>query len=324
MGFIKKTFLGIICCIFSICLMSQNIFAIEFDVNKSGNFQVVNSSYVRQSNGVQTLCPYTNPSHSYQGGTRGIVCSVPNGQTLSAVQLFFDRVIPENSIVNLYFYYANDGFFNSLTFPIQVSNDSPMVLLDVENGLSSSITIPWANPNNTTSAYERQYFYKITLLTKVSTTATRLIFTGTAGNSNDMYIFPSAYIGLKDTTASVDDIKNQLKEDSDKHDQEINDQQNAVDDSKNSSNESQSDVNNSTSSLIDVLTQIIGAFTSASASSCVITMSYEGRFSQPVDLCSLDPPLAITSLLSIVVVFILFKFASSIINKIVSLIRSFQ
>lgn len=323
MGFIKKTFLGIICCIFSICLMSQNIFAIEYDVNKTGNFEIVNSSYVRQWNGVQTLCPYTNQS-SYQGGTRGIVCSVPKGQTLSDIQLYFDRVIPEYTIVNLYFYYANEGFFNSQTFPIQVTNTSDMVLLDIENGLSSTITIPWGGPTDTTTAYERQYFYKITLLTKVSTTSARLIFSGTAGNSNDMYIFPSSYIGLKDTSASVDDIKNQLKEDSDKHDQEINDQQNAVDDSKNSSNESQSDVNNSTSSLIDVLTQIIGAFTSASASSCVITMSYEGRFSQPVDLCSLDPPLAITSLLSIVVVFILFKFASSIINKIVSLIRSFQ
>lgn len=323
MGTVKKTFIGIICCIFSICVMSHNTFAIEFDINKTGNFEIVNSSYVRQWNGVQTLCPYTNQS-SFQGGTRGIVCSVPSGQTLSDIQLNFDRVIPKNSIVNLYFYYLNGGFFDSKTFPIQVTNSSDMVLLDVENGLSSSFTIPWGNPNETTTGFERQFFYKITLLSKVSTTSARLIFTGSSGTSNDMYIFPSSYIGLKDTTASVDDIKDQLKEDSDKHDQEINDQQNAVDDSKDSSNESQSDVNNSTSSLIDVLTQIIGAFTSASASSCIITMSYDGRFSQPVDLCALDPPLAITSLLSIVVVFILFKFASSIVNKIVSLIRSFQ
>lgn len=323
MGIIKKTFVGIICCIFSIIAMSHNTFAIEFDVNKTGNFEIVNSSYVRQWNGVQTLCPYTSQS-SLQGGTRGIVCSVPDGQTLSDIQLFFDRVIPKYSIVNLYFYYANDRFTDSKTFPIQVTNNSDMVLLNVENGLSSNITIPWANPNDTTTGYERQFFYKITLLSKVSTTSARLIFTGMSGISNDMYIFPSSYIGLKDTTASVDNIKQQLQEDSDKHDQEINDQQNAVDDSKNSSNESQSDVNNSTSSLIDVLTQIIGAFTSASASTCIITMSYDGRFNQPVDLCALDPPIAITSLLSIVVVFILFKFASSIVNKIVSLIRSFQ
>lgn len=316
MGTVKKTFIGIICCICAICLMSHNTFAIEYDNKKSGNFEIQNSSYVRYWSGVQTLCSYTSQT-DLQGGTRGVNCPVPSGQTLSDIQLFFDRVIPNNTLVNFYFF-VNDHSNFARQFPIQATNGSDLILIDVSGPLTNSYRI------SNDSVYEHGFFYKVTALTKKDTTQGRFIFTGVQDVQSNVYIFPSGYIGLKDTSASVDSIKDQIQQDSDKHDQEINDQQNAVDDSKNSSNESQSDVNNSTSSLIDVLTQIIGAFTSASASSCVITMSYDGRFNQPVDLCALDPPLAITSLLSIVVVFILFKFASSIVNKIVSLIRSFQ
>lgn len=110
------------------------------------------------------------------------------------------------------------------------------------------------------------------------------------------------------------------------NEQEKQDTNQAIDDSKNSSNSSSSDIQNNgaTQSLLSVVTGFFGAITSASPSSCVLTGQINEYLTPSFDLCQLDPPPALTALLSIPVAIALFFFAKHMLNKIVSLIRSFQ
>lgn len=133
-----------------------------------------------------------------------------------------------------------------------------------------------------------------------------------------------------DYTGSINSIENTLKEQHEQQqqqqEQEKQDTNQAIDDSKNSSNSSSSDVQNdsSTQSLLSVITGFFGAITSASPSSCVLTGQINEYLTPSFDFCQLDPPPALTALLSIPVAIALFFFAKHMLNKIVALIRSFQ
>lgn len=121
-------------------------------------------------------------------------------------------------------------------------------------------------------------------------------------------------------------IENLQQQQQQQLEQEKQDTNNAIDDSKNSSNSSSSDVqnNSSTQSLLSVITGFFGAITSASPSSCVLTGQINEYLTPSFDLCQLDPPPALTALLSIPVAIALFFFAKHMLNKIIALIRSFQ
>lgn len=133
-----------------------------------------------------------------------------------------------------------------------------------------------------------------------------------------------------DYTNSINSINNTLREQQQQQqqqqEQERQDTNQAIDDSKNSSNSSSSDVqnNSSTQSLLSVVTGFFGAITSASPSSCVLTGQINEYLTPSFDLCQLDPPPALTALLSIPVAIVLFFFAKHMLNKIIALIRSFQ
>lgn len=128
---------------------------------------------------------------------------------------------------------------------------------------------------------------------------------------------------LNDLNNSLNDINNTLK---DQYEQEKQGANSAVDDSKNSSNSSSSDVtnNSSTQSLLSVITGFFGAITSAKPSSCVLTGKINDYLTPSFDFCQLDPPPALTALLSIPVAIAIFFFSKHMLNKIISLIRSFQ
>lgn len=121
-------------------------------------------------------------------------------------------------------------------------------------------------------------------------------------------------------SSGVKDVLNEQKE------QEKQETNQAIDDSKNTSNNSSSDVqnNSSTQSLLSVITGFFGAITSASPTSCVLSGQINEYLTPSFDLCQLDPPPALTALLSIPVAIALFFFAKHMLNKIIALIRSFQ
>lgn len=125
---------------------------------------------------------------------------------------------------------------------------------------------------------------------------------------------------------SINSINDTLKQQQQQEAQDRQDTNTAIDDSKNTSNSSSSDVqnNSSTQSLLSVITGFFGAITSASPSSCVLSGQINEYLTPSFDLCQLDPPPALTALLSIPVAIALFFFAKHMLNKIIALIRSFQ
>lgn len=120
------------------------------------------------------------------------------------------------------------------------------------------------------------------------------------------------------------DITDQLQQQQNQHEQENQQQQEAVDSVTTDSNAAQDEVNSGTTNLLGAITKFIGSITSATATNCVITLSYGSYFSQPVDLCSINPPPILTTLLSIPVALFVFKLSKNVLMKIINLFRSFQ
>lgn len=131
---------------------------------------------------------------------------------------------------------------------------------------------------------------------------------------------------INSQSSSINSIKDTIINQQNQDNQDRQDTQTTIEDSKNTSNSSSSDVqnNSSTQSLLSVITGFFGAITSASPSSCVLTGQINEYLTPSFDLCQLDPPPALTALLSIPVAIALFFFAKHMLNKIVALIRSFQ
>lgn len=145
---------------------------------------------------------------------------------------------------------------------------------------------------------------------------------GGATNQDIINAINNKSSGTSETTIN-NAINNALNS---QEEQEKHDTNQAIDDSKNTSNSSSSDVqnNSSTQSFLSVVTGFFGAITSAAPTSCVLTGQINEYLTPSFDLCQLDPPPALTALLSIPVAIALFFFAKHMLNKIVALIRSFQ
>lgn len=314
--------------------MSHNVSAVELskDVNLvRGNFQ----SNILPISWDSSQAPSCSISSSWQ---TWIGCDSGNQISLKQFQLSIPNRSYSNGewiVIPIYLNVTAGSLSSHINFyGLQYNGNNPVDLVDIklENLTSNSSRI---------LIYMRAYS---------SFTDSNLSFTGRNGASALIFpgqnapwqarigitsvfaeVNPSNYTGsINDVNNSVNSINNTLKEQQQQQqqqqEQEKQDTNQAIDDSKNSSNSSSSDVqnNSSTQSLLSVITGFFGAITSASPSSCVLTGQINEYLTPSFDLCQLDPPPALTALLSIPVAIALFFFAKHMLNKIVALIRSFQ
>lgn len=331
---IKKVLYSIFICLASFFLMSHNVSAIELtkDVNLvQGNFQ----SNIYPLSWDSSQAPSCSISSSWQ---TWIGCNSGNEISLKQFQLSIpDRTYSNGEwiVIPIYLNVTAGSLSSHINYyGLQYNGSRPIDLIDVQL-------------ENLTSNSSRILIY---LRSYGSFRDTNLSFTGRNGAS--ALIFPGqnapwqARIGIatvfteanpSDYTGSINDVKNsvnsindtlkqQQQQQQQQQEQEKQDANNTIDDSKNSSNSSSSDVqnNSSTQSLLSVITGFFGAITSASPSSCVLTGQINEYLTPSFDLCQLDPPPALTALLSIPVAIALFFFAKHMLNKIIALIRSFQ
>lgn len=314
--------------------MSHNVSAIELtkDVNLvQGNFQ----SNIYPLSWDSSQAPSCSISSSWQ---TWIGCNSGNEISLKQFKLSIpDRTYSNGEwiVIPIYLNVMAGSLSSHINYyGLQYNGSHPIDLIDVQL-------------ENLTSNSSRILIY---LRSYGSFRDTNLSFTGRNGAS--ALIFPGqnapwqARIGIatvfteanpSDYTGSINDVKNsvnsinntlkeQQQQQQQQQEQEKQDTNQAIDDSKNSSNSSSSDVqnNSSTQSLLSVITGFFDAITSASPSSCVLTGQINEYLTPSFDLCQLDPPPALTALLSIPVAIALFFFAKHMLNKIIALIRSFQ
>lgn len=314
--------------------MSHNVSAIELtkDVNLvQGNFQ----SNIYPLSWDSSQAPSCSISSSWQ---TWIGCNSGNEISLKQFKLSIpDRTYSNGEwiVIPIYLNVTAGSLSSHINYyGLQYNGSHPIDLIDVQL-------------ENLTSNSSRILIY---LRSYGSFRDTNLSFTGRNGAS--ALIFPGqnapwqARIGIatvfteanpSDYTGSINDVKNsvnsinntlkeQQQQQQQQQEQEKQDTNQAIDDSKNSSNSSSSDVqnNSSTQSLLSVITGFFDAITSASPSSCVLTGQINEYLTPSFDLCQLDPPPALTALLSIPVAIALFFFAKHMLNKIIALIRSFQ
>lgn len=344
---IKKVLFSIFICLASFFLMSHNAFAVDFSYNVRlhdsrainsyyspnllpqatiygavSDAQILNSLKVNLNGGITVqdgflvdvpfyLYNYKeNNSVDGHSNFRNVACGGIPCQIIG----YDYSGSSTGQMYHVYIYVSGNGTLTNLTFSDSDSSQFVLRLYDGErfyiptvsvfrfvdaNGSSSPITsndiqiivnnIQWVN-NNLNSIYDRMGL----ILNKIPT--------------------------QEQISSGVKNVLDEQKE------QEKQDTNQAIDDSKNSSNNSSSDVqnNSSTQSLLSVVTGFFGAITSASPTSCVLTGQINEYLTPSFDLCQLDPPPALTALLSIPVAIALFFFAKHMLNKIVALIRSFQ
>lgn len=331
---IKRILFCILTCFASFFLMSHNVSAIELskDVNLvQGNFQ----SNILPLSWDSSQAPSCSISSTWQ---TWIGCDSGNEVFLKQFQLSIPNrtySTGEWIVIPIYLNVTAGSLSSHINFyGLQYTGNKPVDLVDVqlENLTSNSSRI---------LIYMRSYgsFTDSNLTFSGRNGASALIFPGQnapwQARIGITTVFaesnPSNYTGsindVKNSVNSINDtLKQQQQQQQQQQEQDKQDTNQAIDDSKNTSNSSSSDVqsNSSTQSLLSVVTGFFGAITSASPTSCVLTGQINEYLTPSFDLCQLDPPPALTALLSIPVAIALFFFAKHMLNKIVALIRSFQ
>lgn len=297
-----KYFLYILCGIFSFSLIScHDTFAIDIDLSQGGAFQFTGSSYVKESNGTERICPI---SYDKSGGIPSLKCTAYNHVAL--VNLSLDKTLPKGSVVTLYFDVVVPGlgaFTNDMfpTYPIEknANREYGYTIVSIDRGLSSDYESTQVPSSNKTTISEQQYYYSVTLLLFEDTTNIWLALTdGQVGTAEKILNFvPGHFFVIKDTSMTQEDIKDQLKQDSedqknrwDKEDEQRDEDKQASEDASNnsqsSSDDSQKQADDASKNLFQVLTEFVSAISGASASSCSITGDFGFFNVGSIDLCT--------------------------------------
>lgn len=333
---IKKILYSIFICLASFFLMSHNAMAVEL---------ATDVEWVRGNHNIQIMPNSWAVEQGYcQGLASGVYSDYINCNGLTKLS-DFNITIPSMSykygdwIVAEFFINQNlNNVSNHMNFyGLQYAGSNPVDLAYTDiselNANSSKITLyfrAWGNFTDNNLRLTGKNGASALIFNAANGTDSQLQFRcGLASVFRDKN--PSNYTGsindVKNSVNSINDtLKQQQQQQQQQQEQEKQDANNTIDDSKNSSNNSSSDVqnNSSTQSLLSVVTGFFGAITSASPSSCVLTGQINEYLTPSFDLCQLDPPPALTALLSIPVAIALFFFAKHMLNKIIALIRSFQ
>lgn len=338
MGTYKKAFLVVVALVVQIFCSVQPVAAIDYDVDKLGAFLFVpEQSYALKSDGELMY---------FQGGSSLYNPGVNISTTLNVVELHmkFDRTIPKNSMLNFYVkanakqclkateYGGSCKEFDETPFVIKAYGGKAYlyeteVLSYVTEAYNNRTTVIDSKGNyevadRWTAGMMAAAVYNIKMITTQD--VDELVFSFNTPPTGYLQMIPGSYIGLSDVGGGINNVSEALDKQNEQHEKEIEDQQSSVDDSKTSADDSQKDVESGSASFLDVLSQVIGVLVSAKATNCVLHMTYGDYFDAPLDLCALDPPPLITSLTSIIVVFMMYGLAKSVISQIVQIIGSFQ
>ena len=333
----KKVFLCIFSCLLSFFLMSHNVFAFSLNDNVSviqsgfrskletsrwaaGNCSTSPSAgtWVDQLSCVGSLTIYdmriSIPNRTYNAGEYIVIELInsfsSNSQSLhtvwfgasyggynpiSLISQEFENMDTNNGLVRLYF--RVNGTFTDSNLTLAGTNGS-WGILTINSG-----------SNGSTDAVLRP--------------ATTTIF----GTKND----PNYTNSLNDIRNKLDDIKNDIPTAEENAaanaDEEEQRTQDVVDQSEQDSQDSQDEVDQATASLLAVGGQVVNVIINTAATNCNLPMKFTHYDMGVVNLCS-DMPSNVLDIIrgvsALVFIPVIVNYALYLVNKLVSLYRSFQ